>query len=86
MAGTGKNPGGKGWLMGNWNHYGKMMLKTERDGQQKESGFSLLLNLQSLASASHSYWKIFGKDKQERVFKRKMRKKSENKQAMTDRA
>lgn len=53
MVGTGKDPGGKGWLMGNGNHYGKMMLKTERDGQQKESGFSLLLSLQSLATASH---------------------------------
>ena len=28
MVGTGKDPGGKGWLMGNWNHYGEMMLKT----------------------------------------------------------
>ena len=53
MAGTGKAPGGKGCLMGSWNHYRKMMLNTEREGQQKESGFSLLLNLQSLASASH---------------------------------
>lgn len=53
MVGAGKDPGGKGWLMGNWNHCGEMMLKTERDGQQKESGFSLLLTLHSLASASH---------------------------------
>ena len=33
-----------------------------------------------------SYWKIVGKDRQETVFKRRMRKKPESKQAMTDAA
>ena len=33
-----------------------------------------------------SYWKIVGKDKQEIVFKSRMRKKPESKQAMTDAA
>lgn len=73
---------GTGTTMGKWCSKQREMVNKKNLASPYFSVSSLLL----APPTGPSYWKIVGKDKQEIVFKRRMRKKPESKQAMTDAA
>ena len=73
---------GTGTTMGKW-------CSKQRETVSKKNLASPYFSISTLLLVppiGHSYWKIVGKDKQETVFKRRMRKKLESKEAMTDAA
>lgn len=85
MAGTAKDPGWRGCLMGSWNHTEKWCSEQrERDRKNNLaspyfSTFSIFL----VSPFGHSSWKTVGKDKQETGFWRKLGKRPKSKKAMT---